>query len=448
MTLPLHLRRLPAKWQWMEVCVATVLILCASHWMTPQDPYLLHSPFPWIWSVPLLMALRYGLWGGLLSAGLVLGGFCVEQGGVGAIPKSYIIGGLLAIMICGEFGSRWNLYAQQVAERLRYLSERLHETTMAYQLLGMSHQHLEASLASRPLSLRVALARLRGMVVEESEADSIPPSAAERFLQLLAQYFQLETASLFPADSHGAIVAQPITRIGTPAPLVIDDPLVREAIATGECTHVMMDGETPVRGTRYLVVAPAMTSDERILGWLVVEHMRFLSFHKESLHMLNVFLSYFADGAHLAPLVRPVLQWFPDCPLPFAQEFPRLVRLQQEWQMDSRLVVFELRDGPRQDEFAHVLSCTIRGLDLAWDVQRPSGRAVCVLLPFCGEAGVEGYLERIRHVFKERFGMTLDEGGLQIRVRSLAGTDAVSLLADALPRSHDDHRLPVHHRAD
>ncbi|RMH37570.1 MAG: hypothetical protein D6690_01985 [Nitrospirae bacterium] len=441
--LPLHLRRLPTKWQWSEVCAGTLVLLVLSHIWVPEDPYLTQSPFPWIWLAPVLMALRYGLWGGLLSSSLILGGVLMEKG-MGeriGVSKAYLIGELFLVLICGEFGSRWNLYGKQLGERLRYLSERLHDTTVAYHLLGMSHQHLEASLASRPLTLRVALARLRGMLVKESSSGSIPPAIAQRFLQLLAQYFQLECASLYGARADGSILPHPIATIGNPGPLVEDDPLVRYAQASQDRVHVMSDGAAS--DTRYVVVAPATTSDEHIVGWLAVEQIRFLNLHHESLHMLNVFLSYFADGVHLAPLVEPILHRFPDCPLPFAQELPRLIRLQHEWHQQSRLVVFVLRDGPSQDEFAQVLCHNIRGLDLAWDVQRPNSRVVCILLPFSDDAAVEGFLARMRQLFTERFGRTFDELGIHCMIKSLAGADAVSVLEDAFPCSHDDHHLLV-----
>lgn len=440
-SVPLHLR-VPSSGvvRWAETCFLSVLMMGVSHWVEPQDPYLTQEPFPWLWLAPLLLSLRYGMWAGLSSTGLILGGLWIEytmgRFGEALVPKSYVIGGVLAMIICGEFGSRWNMLRRQMEERVRYLSQRLHETTQAYHLLGMSHHHLEANLASRPLTLRVALSRLRGMLSQDG--DRISPSGAERFLQLLTQYFELEVARLVTVDQGGA-VHQSLAALGAPEPLDEKDPLVHHAFTTGEFSHVMMQGDLPLKETRYLVVAPAQTSEGDILGWLVVERMRFLNFHMESLHMLKVFLSYFADGVRSASLVRPVLERFPDCPLAFAQEVTRLVRLQREFAMHSRLIRFTFLDGPFQDEFVHGLMTNTRGLDLTWDVHSPAGRALCVLLPFSDDAAVEGYMARMQALLKERFGLSFEEAGIQMTIKGLGGVDALDILRDLMPEGHERH---------
>jgi len=446
MRLPLHLLILPpGKWQWVEVCGFSVLMLGLGHWIEPHDPYLTKSVFPWIWVAPLLLALRYGMWAGLVSSGTFIAGLYVETqfGSLGeqAFSKAYMIGGMLGIVICGEFGSRWNLQLKRMEERLEYLTRRYQETTHAYHLLGMSHHHLEKSLASRPLTLRVALSRLRGMLTNTS--DELPLRGAEHFLNLLTQYFEFEVASFFPAI--GETIGSPhLASVGNPGALREGDALVRHAVSSGEFSHVMMNDGEPMSEAKYLIVAPARASDGTIVGWLAVERMRFLNLHEESLYMLKVFLGYFADGTQAAFLAQSFLSQFPDCPLPFAQELPRMVRLQNELNMQSRVVMFTFRDGPTQDEFVQYLLGKTRGLDVVWDVHRSAGRALCVLLPFSDDSAVEGYLARIQQLLKERFGMGYEESGIGITIRSLAAADAQSLMSDLLSWSHDDREfIPV-----
>ncbi|MEC4673824.1 MAG: PelD GGDEF domain-containing protein [Nitrospirota bacterium] len=449
MRLPLHLRTLPpGKWQWVEVCGFSLLMLVLGHWIEPNDPYLTKSVFPWIWVAPLLVALRYGIWAGLVSSGIFIGGLYAESqfGSLGekAFSKVYVIEAMLGIVICGEFGSRWNLQLKGMEERLAYLARRFQETTHAYHLLGMSHHHLEKSLSSRPLTLRVALNRLRGMLTETSE--EIPLQAAGHFLTLLTQYFEFEVAAFLPAGV-GTISNPPLASVGNPGELLEEDPLVRHAMFSGEFSHVMMNDGEPMTGTKYLIVAPARASDGKVVGWLAVERMRFLNLHEESLYMLNVFLSYFADGTQAAFLAQSVLSQFPDCPLLFAQELPRMVRLQNAFDMQSRIVMFTFSDGPTQDDFVQYFLGKTRGLDLVWDVHRSAGRALCVLLPFSDDEAVEGYLARMQELLKERFGMGYQEAGMGVTIRSMAVVDAQSLMSDLLSWSHHDHEsIPVLNR--
>jgi len=444
MHLPLHLRQIPRTWQWMEICSLSVVLVGLGHWIVPQDPYLTHIPFPWIWLAPVLLALRYGLWAGLLSGGIVLGGWWLEtQLGLLAdseMPKTYVVGGIFLIVICGEFGSRWNLKLKQTEEQYEYMTERYDETAHAYHLLGMSHHQLEQSLASRPLTLREVLLQLRRIMGEESE--SLSQKAGGQFLNLLAQYFQLEVASVY-LPNDGGLQRSPLASIGAPQSLDVGDPLVVHALTTGELCHVLTKGPSHPLSTRYLLAAPAKSSDGTIDLWLIVERMRFLNYHEENFHMLRVFLSYVADSARAMTLAKPILAKFPDCPLPFAKELPRLIRLQRELGMVSRVVVLLFQNSKMADDLVEYSKRTTRGLDVVWDISSLEGKGLCVLLPFSDDLVVEGYVARFQRRLKERWGMSFEEAGVSITFRGLTQDDASDFLANLLPKRHEHERVSV-----
>ena len=443
MKLPVHLRNLPRQWQWVETCVLTVLVLGLSHWMVPDDPYLAQTAFPWIWIVSVLLALRYGTWAGLLSVGMILTSLFVEMNlgrlTDGTVTKTYVIGGVLFIAICGEFGSRWNMSLKQMEERNDYLDQRLQETSRAYHLLGMSHHQLEENLVSQPLTLRDALKGLRGMLMDET--DEIPAAAAQRFLQLLTQFFQLEVAALYSTiEANGEAV--PLASVGTIGSFLKDDPLVHHARTTKEFSHVMMPGSVSVTNTQYLIVAPCMASNGVIVSWFVVDRMRFLSLHGDSLHMVKIFLHYFADGFQAAVLARPILEEFPHCPVGFARELPRLVRLQYELGLNSRIVIFDVESESMREELVfHILHHT-RGLDVTWDINQDDLRRLCILLPFSDDAAVEGYLSRIQQLVRERFGMGFQEANIRVNVRSLQEHNPSIIVQDLVERNHDRKSIP------
>ncbi len=444
MRLPIHLRGAPQRWQWVETCLLTIFILAFSHWLEPHDPFLTQSSFPWIWVISVLLALRYGTWAGLLSVGIFLSSLFIEMKlnmlTDGTVPKSYVIGGVLFIAICGEFGSRWNMYLKQMEERNDYLDQRLQETARAYHLLGMSHHRLEEHLVSQPLTLRDALKRLRGMLRESD--DEVPVAAAERFLQLLTQFFQLEMAALYRTmKSH--LEETPIASVGSMGILKSDDPLVHHARTTKEFSHVMMSQSVSVVNTEYLIVAPAMASNGLIVSWFVVERMRFLNLHEDSLHMLKIFLNYFADGFQAAVLARPILNEFPECPVAFARELPRLVRLQYELGLHSRIVVFDVgTPSIREEVIFHILHHT-RGLDVTWDMHHDDNRRLCILLPFSDDAAIEGYLVRIQQLVKERFGKSFQEAEIQVSVRGLHEHEPLTIVRDLVVGNYDRKSIPV-----
>ena len=444
MHMPIHLQRLPRNWQWVETCVLTLGVLAFSHWLSPDDPFLTETAFPWIWLVSVLLALRYGTWSGLLSVGIFLSALFLEMNiGIlvdGAVSKSYVIGGVLFIAICGEFGSRWNLHLMQMEERNDYLDQRLQETSRAYHLLGVSHHQLEESLVSQPLTLRDALKRLRGMFMERDD-EEVPAQAAERFLALLTQFFQLEVAALYPSI-RPHLEEVPLASIGSMVSLKMDDPLVHHARTTNEFSHVMMPGAVSATNSQYLIVAPAMASNGIIVTWLVVERMRFLSLHEDSLHMMKIFLQYFADGFQAAVLARPILEECSECPVAFARELPRLVRLQYELGLDSRIVVFSVGgQGIREEIVFHILHHT-RGLDVTWDMRFEHERRLCVLLPFSDDVATEGYLDRIQQLLRERFGMGFQEAEIQVSIRGLREPNPLTIIQDLILGSDDRKNIP------
>ena len=232
MNVPLHLRILPRRWQWGEAVVLTAATLALAAWVHPDDPFLSAYPFPWVWIAPILVALRYGMWAGILSSGLIFGGWLVIDQFLGSpfptLGKPYVVGLLLVVILTGEFGSQWHIHITQLTEWNEYLRRRIHEMTQSYHLLGMSHQQLEKHLASRPLTLRDALTRLRGFFLDSEER--ISEIGAHKFLALVGQYFQFEVASILSVGPAG-IEPEPLAVIGEPPSLHFEDPLVKHACA-------------------------------------------------------------------------------------------------------------------------------------------------------------------------------------------------------------------------
>ncbi len=398
-------------------------------WLHPSDPFLSASPFPWIWVAPLLVALRYGMWAGMLSSGMILSGWLLADRFLGspfpALGKSYVVGLLFLVLLTGEFGSQWNIHLTQIKEWNDYLRRRIHEITQSYHLLGMSHQQLEKNLANRPLTLRDALTRLRGFLVDSEEG--ISEIGAHKFLALIGQYFQFEVASMHSVGSQG-IEAEPLAVIGDPPPLVLDDPLVSHAIATEGFSHIVMADGSFLNDTEYLIVAPAKRSDGTIISWLLVKQMRFLNLHRDNLLMLKAFLGYFSDGIYSGQLSEQIIERFAECPVPFARELSRLTRLQQELGLQSQLVRLRFDETPVQDQAVGMILKTARGLDEIWYVGGEAEQRLLVLLPFSDESVVEGYLERIRELLKERLGLTLLEAGVHVQYHELEESNPADLV--------------------
>ncbi|MGN6390268.1 MAG: PelD GGDEF domain-containing protein [Burkholderiaceae bacterium] len=434
-----------SAWFWLWAVLET-LIFCAgtlavSLWLRPEDPFGLHAEFPWLWMVPAVLAMRYGTAIGVTAVVLMTAAWFGLPGlafgtapGTLDFPKSYFLGGLVLVLICGQFSDVWNARGRRFRAVNTYLEERLQTLTKNHFLLRLSHERLEQDLLAKPITLRETLLRLRGLTARPEHPGDPLPGAAE-FMQLLAQSCQFEIASLFALDEDGEPLAVPLASLGAPSPLDADDPLYRFATDEGALAHVQSDAVAEELGDRskYLICAPLRSSTGRALGMLAVERLPFFALNDDTLKLLAVLIGYYADGVQLGGAAREVLARFPACPPELALDVVRLHRIRVEAGIDSALValVFD-NDDAALDMYDQVRRLK-RGVDLSWELAGARHRALVTLLPLAGAAAVEGYLLRIESALKAQFGVGLLAARIVTHKAQLgfaAPTDTLAQLVD------------------
>jgi hypothetical protein len=424
-------------WQWAEVCGMTGLALAMAHWANPEDPYFIRAPFAWPWIVPALLGLRYGTWAVVSSAIMFGGVWAMEplsssRAETGLFTR-YFLGGLILSLVCGQFGSLWHARLSKAEQENGYLMDRLEQLTRRHLVLRLSHSQLEQHLVSKPITLRDALKRLRGMMRRNDP--ELRPDLARSLLQLLGQYFQLEVAGFYVMNK-GAVLDEPFAYLGQEFRFDLSDPLAKNALQSGELCFLKPETVSETMTGRYLIVAPCQVSDGRILGWLTISHLRFANFHHETFRMLKVFLGYFADTLQSMWLAQPILNAYPHCPVPFAQELPKLIRLQQQMGIHSHLVVFACAPHQHQLDIVQDITKVTRAVDLPWQIAQDDLRLVAVLLPFTDAKGVEGYLARIQGLLKERYQLGFSEAKVTPHLTELDKDDALTLLQNLFGRCH------------
>ncbi|MCS7100841.1 MAG: GAF domain-containing protein [Burkholderiaceae bacterium] len=428
--------RVAADWRW-ALAETTLLMLAAiglSAWLRPQDPLWTGASFPWLWLVAAVLALRYGSVQAVWAMGLALAAWLLLdmwRAPLGEFPRASFLGGLVLALIAGEFSDVWNLRLLQAQNVNVYLQERLNALTQSHYLLAASHDRLEQELLARPFSLRETLYALRQRIALQPRADG-PLVAADWLLTLLAQACRLEAAAIVPVRD-GRTLAQPVAvfgPFGAEGPVAADDPMLREALARGELMHVQSEPMIdPDRTSRYVVCAPIVCADGRILAVLLVERMAFTALTLETLQFMTVLAAYYADSVDAAPAVAAVQARFPDCPAEFAAELGRVQRLLRTTFVQSSLVAFALPpEAAAAAEWSQRLQQVRRGLDMTWLAVRDGRRTLVVLLPLTAGDGVGGFLERAAATLRARHGADWTAAG--ITARSAAVGDAP--LADQL----------------
>lgn len=391
-----------------EIILLPLLAIGLGLWLNPSDPLWTNATFPWCWFAPLILALRYGPLPGLAASGMLLVGWLfLHVGQYDNFPKLFFLGGLILIMLSGEFSSLWLARTRRAETVQLYLDQRLENLTRQYYLLRLSHDRLEQDLITRPISMRDALLKLRGL----SDPGEDIASSADTLLRLLAQYCQLESASLHQLDQQGEIIRS-LASIGTVSPLAANDPLLRQAIDNRRLCHVRQALDQSDSGTRYLIVAPLINLNGDLHGLLTVEEMPFFSLQEETLQTINLLLGYYTDGLTTQALAAPIQTTFPTCPSSFAFEAQRLSHLCQITGIPSTVIALEILPRAVAENVPLQLFRMKRGLDENWLIIGPEKQVLTTLMPLGDYSTAEGFIARLETWAQQKSGKGLAEMGL------------------------------------
>lgn len=416
-----------------ETLMLPLLAVGIGIWVNPLDPLWVRASFPWVWFAPVILAMRYGPFPGLGGAAVLLlawASFAASGWVSGEFPKLNFLGGLILIMLAGEFSSVWLARARRAEGIQLYLDQRLEYLTHQYYLLRLSHDRLEQDLIGRPMAMRDALSTLQALIRNDSDAATSPLPGAEGLLRLLAQYCQLEIATIHVATA-GEISSTPVAAIGQPGDkgqLDHNDPLVCDTLEAGTLSHIAESLAAGASPSRYVIAVPMKTFDGTLVGLLAVERVPFFALHEEMLQTLNLLVSYYVDGLDTRKLAADIQREFPACPDDFAAELQRLWHVQQGALTGSIITVLEFLPRPELDYLAYQIGRQRRALDVSWLIDSPERKVLVTLMPLAGAAAAEGYIARIEGWVSQKSGCTLSEAGVFPHVLHISETAPLPLL--------------------
>jgi hypothetical protein len=415
------------RMMWLETVVISLFAIAIGIFFQHHNPFQIGEEFPWIWLAPVLIALRYGVAPGFVSSMILIAAWKLMDHlaqSHESFPEQFFLGGLILTMLCGEFSAAWGARLRRAEETKHYLDERLSRITLRHLLLRLSHDRMEQEILTKPVTLRDALGGLRQLTAAQGDA-SMPASLS--LLQLLTQYCQLESSAIFVAGENNDYVRA--SAIGSPPNLRVDDPLLVYALEHRALSHLLIEGLADVElPSPFLVIAPILTSDKKLLGVLAIDRMPFLALNEENLQMLSVMLGYYADCVNEAEGSRQFFERFPDAPADFAAEFSRLLRLQRSNEINSHVVVLSFANDENGRQAIAQLTHIRRGLDIPWQVKVGNRVLLANLMPLANDSAVDGYLLRIEAILKESMGIDFEEWRLASTRISMAQSDPMASL--------------------
>jgi len=394
----------------LETLLWPALFVYLAFVSNPANPFFINEGFPWPWLGPWLIALRYGVgYGAAASFGLLAAWAWTAPGA--EFPRLYFLGGAIAMLIAGEFGSYWRLRVLRLQESLHFLSDKAERLTRRLYLIKLSHDELEYEMVDRPGTLREALIDLRSMMDRYTRSNPHDVSGlpgAQMMLDFVVTQCRVETAAMYEVRMEPALELVRVAAVGRIVDPAADDPMVLRALETGHQVHLQDALLEKARRSSLIAATPLISTERQPFGLMVIGNMPFTALTADNLQTVAVLLESYADYLRLSVSAGELLQIWPDAPRGLAGEFGWLTRLRTDYGLESRCVVWRAEHAREAEILGSLMELHSRG-ETAWRWPLPGTHqrgAPCViaLVPFSDAAGVRVYKQRLFDGITQRFG--------------------------------------------
>ncbi|HET7062549.1 MAG TPA: protein PelD [Nitrosospira sp.] len=383
---------MPAWGGWIETFGLTAIVLGVSFITQQNDPFRLGVGFPWPVLAPLLAGLRYGFIHGFASALAILAALGIsldQQWQVASeLPLSFAIGVVIVAMVAGEFRDIWGRRLHRLEGAYQYRAERLEEFTRNYQLLRLSHDRLEQTVANSGLSLREGIMHLQSSLDSIDGTSDLPGPSLQRLIEFMAGYASLTRACIVGIRGN-RVRANVLARVGEPFEIDESDPVLTGALETGELTAVNSMAGTSGGQRQLLVAIPLSDSTGEVHAMLLVKSMPFFAFHENNLKLIAVLAAHGIDHLRFGTAASSVAR--------FIAAFDRVYQDHLTFKLDATLL--RLSGNPPDVEAANgKLRSAIRAIDItciACDNGKP---VVWILLPLTDSVHAQAWMQRLDSV--------------------------------------------------
>lgn len=371
---------------WFETIALTAIMIVASFVTQQQDPFRLGGGFPWPVLGPLLAGLRYGFVYGFMSALLILAilGVAINQEWQAAsgFPLAWAIGVVVVAMVAGEFRDMWGRRLHRLEGAYQYRAERLEEFTRNYQLLRLSHDRLEQTVANSGFSLREGIMHLQSAL---DAIDGLTESSLQELIEFVAEYGALTQACIVGLTADRIDTARVLARIGEDFTIDDNDPVLKTALESGEMAAVNLITENAVDHNELLAAIPVIDSTGEIHAILLVRSMPFFAFNENNLKLIAVLVAHGVDhlrfGAATASITR------------FMVSFERVHQDYKEFKLDATLLRLS---GDNADVMVayEKLRSSIRAIDMICMIQDEGQQVIWIMLPLTNAAETQAWMQR------------------------------------------------------
>jgi hypothetical protein len=375
---------------WLETLALTAIVLIASFITHRADPFRLGMGFPWPILAPLLAGLRYGFVHGFVSALLILAalGISINQQWQAApeFPLGWGIGVVIVAMVTGEFRDMWGRRLHRLEGAYQYRAERLEEFTRNYQLLRLSHDRLEQTVANSGFSLREGIMHLQTALGAIDGASGLTSASLQKLIEFVAGYGALTQACVVGIQADRIDPTRILAHVGERFVVDDTDPVLVTALESGELAAVNdATGIAPAHRS-LLAAIPLSDSTGDIHAMLLVKSMPFFAFHENNLKLIAVLVAHGVDHLRFGAAVSSIAR--------FIAAFERVHRDYLAFKLDATLLQVS---GAAADVLAAYdkLHSSVRAIDLICLARENDEPVVWILLPLTDTVNARAWMQRV-----------------------------------------------------
>jgi hypothetical protein len=372
---------------WLETFVLTIIVIAASFLTQQQDPFRLGGGFPWPVLAPLLAGLRYGFVYGFVSALLILANLGVainlQWQSSSGFPLPWAIGVVVVAMVAGEFRDMWGRRLHRLEGAYQYRAERLEEFTRSYQLLRLSHDRLEQTVANSGFSLREGIMHLEPVL---DAISGLTESSLQKLIEFVAEYGGLTQACIVGITADHIDTARVLGCIGERFPIDESDPVARSALESGELTAVNLMEEYALDQNQLLAAIPLADSTGEVHAMLLVRSMPFFAFHESNLKLIAVLAAHGVDHLRFGTGGSSIAR--------FIAAFERVHQDFLRFKLDATLLRLSGASADVMSVYEKLRS-SIRAIDLICMTRYQDQPVIWLLLPLTNTSSAQAWMQRV-----------------------------------------------------
>jgi hypothetical protein len=297
----------------------------------------------------------------------------------------------ILVLIFGEFYYYWNRTIDSHSVENIFVNKKLSELGKVFYTLKISHDQIEKSYVTKPMSLRNSIA-----VIKQNLASENPEQGYQDFLSLIRKTVSIDEAYIVSVEEDGSI--QTLAHTNEKSLFNSKDLMVQKAIEKQMPIYVSSNKLNDI--SEYLAVIPAISNKE-LKGLFIIKKMPFLSFNKDSFITISILVSYFFDELHKVNTLKTMDNLYGNFQENFRFELHRLDKLYQQYQIDSTILVLKSYDKLQTHVLKESLEENLRTLEVYSLIEGDDFDAIAILFPLVDKASVKGFTKRLIDIYKE-----------------------------------------------